>query len=421
MSISGVTGYSKLVQPASETPTVYAGITGSCTDTTQVCDTCTGVDKGSSFLWPCSKVNVSPAMLLVIRAVYTGNVSSTSPFSLKVDSETVSGVTFVLEGSNVVVAAVPWSSLCAQFDSGGRSDCSSGAFEKTLTIAADGSGGSTSESTTLKIVARGISVGTTSGTDWFYTACPEGTPGNYGWCYAEAFRGDSKVYTDSMAYASGYPATGESGVDFDSVVFFYEVGTTGETDASILARISNKSPSKTVTVDTSATPISLNDNSITGLTNGSRVCFKFGNQDETGIISYFTPDDDAGMCATPTEVAGLLDGQECFIATAAYGSPMAPQVEWIRKFRNEYLLRHAWGQKFVKFYYQHSPPVAHWIAQHEWARASVRAVLWPVLAFSWLSVNFGLLWALVLSGVFTLAVVELCVALQKRRKTRSEA
>jgi len=72
-------------------------------------------------------------------------------------------------------------------------------------------------------------------------------------------------------------------------------------------------------------------------------------------------------------------GGGCFIATAAYGSPLAPQVQLLREFRDRYLLPNPVGKAFVAFYYRVSPPVAKFIAGSETLRAIVRIGLVPVL------------------------------------------
>jgi hypothetical protein len=77
-------------------------------------------------------------------------------------------------------------------------------------------------------------------------------------------------------------------------------------------------------------------------------------------------------------------GGGCFIATAAFGSPMAGQVEILRNFRDRYLLTNAPGQKFVAWYYQNGPLAANWIKDKPWARAAVRAALYPLIGFSFL-------------------------------------
>ncbi len=76
---------------------------------------------------------------------------------------------------------------------------------------------------------------------------------------------------------------------------------------------------------------------------------------------------------------------ECFIATAAFGSLMHREVKWLRRFRDEYLLTNSPGKQFVRLYYRLSPPLANRLRQHEILRAITRGSLGPIVALSrWL-------------------------------------
>ena len=67
-------------------------------------------------------------------------------------------------------------------------------------------------------------------------------------------------------------------------------------------------------------------------------------------------------------------GGECFIATAAYETPLARDIQVLRDFRDQVLLRSASGRTLVQLYYRNSPPLAAALAQNNLARTVVREV-----------------------------------------------
>ena len=121
---------------------------------------------------------------------------------------------------------------------------------------------------------------------------------------------------------------------------------------------------------------------------------------------------DPGGVAVPTNTTtpagGGGGGGGCFIASAAYGSPLAEDVRTLREFRDRYLMTNPPGRMFVRFYYQYSPSIAQYIAKHEYLRAVVRGSLKPVI----LSIRYP---------AFTLILAGFCLGgvLQYQRKRRA--
>jgi serine protease len=110
----------------------------------------------------------------------------------------------------------------------------------------------------------------------------------------------------------------------------------------------------------------------------------------TANVTVFIPGPGGGLSGVlvftianpppPAESGG--GGGSCFIATAAYGTPMAKEVDTLRAFRDQYLLASAAGRKFVDLYYEYSPPVADYLRRNDELRAWTRAALTPFVALA---------------------------------------
>ncbi len=82
-------------------------------------------------------------------------------------------------------------------------------------------------------------------------------------------------------------------------------------------------------------------------------------------------------------------GGGCFIATAAYGTALATDINFLRYFRDHYLLTNGPGRYFVELYYRYSPPAAAWLRNQDGLRAAVRVSLAPLVGLSrWLKQSF---------------------------------
>ena len=69
----------------------------------------------------------------------------------------------------------------------------------------------------------------------------------------------------------------------------------------------------------------------------------------------------------------------CFIATAAYGTPFAEEIDVLRNWRDDFLEASYPGRAFIKAYYSLSPPVADNISESEGKRKIVRTALGPIV------------------------------------------
>jgi hypothetical protein len=94
---------------------------------------------------------------------------------------------------------------------------------------------------------------------------------------------------------------------------------------------------------------------------------RISNNTTPSLADMQDPDFDDGY-----EYPSQIPGCGCFIATAAYGTDTAKQLDILREFRDTVLLPNSLGAKFVSFYYRTSPPIANFISQHEVLRTVVR-------------------------------------------------
>jgi len=105
-----------------------------------------------------------------------------------------------------------------------------------------------------------------------------------------------------------------------------------------------------------------------------------GNTNQTGKYTVSLWVDDP-LCKNPQEMlmppefnepAWFIVGSPCFVATAAYGTSTAEELDTLRAFRDEVLLQNSIGSSLVALYYDVSPPLADFISEHGVLRTFVR-------------------------------------------------
>lgn len=123
--------------------------------------------------------------------------------------------------------------------------------------------------------------------------------------------------------------------------------------------------------------VSINNNTVT-----------ITSEAEAGTAFTMIASSDTDIRVTGKLTVNLIDLDECFIATAAFGSKLSPAVTLLRQFRDTILLTNTPGQAFVNFYYTHSPSVAKIISGNEGLKVIVRILLLPVIILAWAIMNF---------------------------------
>jgi len=77
-------------------------------------------------------------------------------------------------------------------------------------------------------------------------------------------------------------------------------------------------------------------------------------------------------------------GGGCLIATATFGSELAPQVQQLRELRDNTLLQTKSGSTFMtgfnEFYYSFSPTIADWERQNPVFKEAVKLTITPLLS-----------------------------------------
>ncbi len=78
------------------------------------------------------------------------------------------------------------------------------------------------------------------------------------------------------------------------------------------------------------------------------------------------------------EDSGSGGGGGCFVATAAYGDGLHPDVRALRRWRDERLVRHAPGRAFIRAYWIIGPRLARVVAAERASGRVARALLAPI-------------------------------------------
>ena len=125
------------------------------------------------------------------------------------------------------------------------------------------------------------------------------------------------------------------------------------------------------------------------------------------------------------------EGGGCLIATAAYGSEMAPQVQFLREIRDNTVLQTQAGVSFMtafnQFYYSFSPTIADYERENPVFKEAVKVGLTPLLTsltiLNYVDINteqemlgYGIGIIMLNIGIYFVAPAVVIIAIKNRRK-----
>ena len=106
--------------------------------------------------------------------------------------------------------------------------------------------------------------------------------------------------------------------------------------------------------------------------------------DFDNLVSDFRNSIDTVSFKPKLETRQTGDDGGCLIATAAYGTELAPQVQFLREVRDSTVLSTASGTAFMAgfntIYYSFAPTVADWERENPMFQEAVRAFITPMIS-----------------------------------------
>jgi len=128
-------------------------------------------------------------------------------------------------------------------------------------------------------------------------------------------------------------------------------------------------------------PRDLFDGELTVLLNGKEIFAPVNKTERSSIISVVF--DGKGDYTIGITTMDKNNGGGCLIATAAFGSELAPQVQFLRELRDNTVLQTELGTNFMvgfnQFYYSFSPAIADYERENTVFKEAVKLTLTPLL------------------------------------------
>ena len=134
-------------------------------------------------------------------------------------------------------------------------------------------------------------------------------------------------------------------------------------------------------------PRDLFDGEFTILLDGKEIFAQVNKTDRSSVVSIVFDGNGDTIDITATKYLGVelekSNGGGCLIATATFGSELAPQVQQLRELRDNIVLQTESGTSFMTgfnhFYYSFSPAIADYERENPTFKEAVKLILAPLL------------------------------------------
>ena len=134
-------------------------------------------------------------------------------------------------------------------------------------------------------------------------------------------------------------------------------------------------------------PRDLFDGEFTILLDGEEIFAQVNKTDRSSVVSIVFDGNGNTIDITATKYLGVelekSNGGGCLIATATFGSELAPQVQQLRELRDNTVLQTESGTSFMTgfnhFYYSFSPAIADYERENPTFKEAVKLILAPLL------------------------------------------
>jgi len=129
-------------------------------------------------------------------------------------------------------------------------------------------------------------------------------------------------------------------------------------------------------------PRSMMDGEFTVLLDGKEITYHLSDSSKVSVISVLFDEKGKHTIDITTKDVEHNSGG-CLIATAAFGSELAPQIQFLREVRDNTVLQTESGTSFMtsfnQFYYSFSPTIADYERENPTFKEAVKITLTPLL------------------------------------------